>query len=73
VLGLGDEKTDEQVAAADPEEAAQTVATITNKQRIRMIRARAWSDVLVLAEHSPGEAMLYLDNLGGYDNDEDDA
>lgn len=71
VLGLGDEKTDDQVASADPEEAARTVATITNKQRIRMIRARAWSDVLVLSEHSPGEVELYLDNLGGYDNDED--
>lgn len=60
VLGLGDEKTDEEEAAADPNEAARTVATVTNKQRILMIRARAWSDVLVLAEGSPGEIEPYL-------------
>lgn len=72
-LDVKPEQTDQEVAQADPTVAARTVATITNKQRIRMIRARAWSDVLVLAEHSPGEAELYLENLGGYDDDEDDA
>ena len=63
VLGLGEEKTDNEVAAADPEEAARTVATVTNEQRIAMIRARAWSDVLVLAEGSPGEIEPYLVSL----------
>lgn len=72
-LDVKREQTDQELAEADPTVAARTVATITNKQRIRMIRARAWSDVLVLSEHSPGEALRYLDNLGGYDNDEDDC
>lgn len=60
LLGMGEERTNEELAQADPEETARTVATVTNKQRILMIRARAWSDVLVLAEGSPGEIEPYL-------------
>lgn len=52
-LGLGAEKTDQELAEADPLEPARTVASITNRQRIAMIRRCAWSDVLILAEGSP--------------------
>lgn len=63
LLGLGEEKTDQQQAEADPEQTAQTVATVTNRQRIAVIRAKAWSDVLILAEDSPGEIQAYLVEL----------
>ena len=53
LLGLGLEKSDEEVAAADPEETALTVATVNNTQRLALIRGRAWSDVLIVAEHDP--------------------
>lgn len=52
-LGLGVEKTDQELAEADPKEPARTVATVSNRQRIAMVKARAWSDVLILAEGSP--------------------
>ncbi|MDP3425701.1 MAG: hypothetical protein Q8S32_18315 [Burkholderiaceae bacterium] len=53
LLGLGLEKSDEEVAQADPEETAVTVATVNNTQRLAMIRACAWSEVLIVAEHDP--------------------
>ena len=53
LLGLGLEKSDQELAEADPQETAVTVATVNNTQRLALIRGRAWSDVLIVAEHDP--------------------
>lgn len=49
-LGLGQEKTDQELAEADPDEAAITVFTLSLNQQIFMTRNSAHSEVLVLAE-----------------------
>ena len=69
VLGLAEEKTDQELAEADPKEPARTVASITNKQRISMIRRYAWSNVLIIAESDPSALPDLWRELTGEDPD----
>lgn len=71
-LGLGEEKTDQELAEADPEEPARTVATISNRQRIAMVKARAWSDVLIIAETDPATLPDLWRELMGEDPPDED-
>lgn len=54
LLGLNAEKTDQELAEADEDTTAKTLATVNNRARIGIIKQRAWSDVLIVAESDPG-------------------
>ena len=72
LLNMKNEKTDQELAEADPEEISQTVAQVDNGQRILMIRSRAWSDVLIAAETDPARLPDIWRELKGGDPGDDE-
>jgi len=72
LLSMKKEKTDQELAEADPEEQSQTVAQVDNGQRLLMIRNRAWSDVLIAAETDPARLPDLWRELQGGDAEDDE-
>lgn len=64
LLGLTTEKTDQQLAEEEMDKAAALLATITDEQRLILVRTKKLPFLLVLAEDSPGLILDFLIECG---------
>lgn len=62
-LGLKKEKTDQELAEEEMDPMAAILATLTDQQRLDLIRLRKLPDLLNLAEDSPGLIPDFLDSV----------
>lgn len=63
LLGLNKEKTDQELAEEEMDPMAAILATLTDQQRLDLIRLRKLPDLLNLAEDSPGLIPDFLDSV----------
>ena len=63
LLGLGEEKTDQQLAEEEMDKEAALLATLTHEQRLDLIRTKNLPTLLSLAEDSPGLIPDFLQSI----------
>lgn len=63
LLGLGEEKTDQQLAEEEMDKEAALLATLTHEQRLDLIRTKNLPRLLSLAEDSPGLIPDFLKSI----------
>ena len=63
LLGLGEEKTDQQLAEEEMDKAAALLATLTDEQRHDLVKTKSLPALLSLAEDAPGLIPDFLESL----------
>lgn len=63
LLGLGEEMTDQQLAQEEMDKAAALLATLTDEQRLNLVRTKNLPTLLSLAEDTPGLIPDFLETL----------
>jgi len=65
VLGLGEEKTDEEIAQEEPKEPATLLVTLNKRQWYRINQLEARLDILEVADSgNPLQVIEYLESIG---------